>query len=96
MPKYVALSDWTEQGVRNFNETVDRQAAADKAFEGLGVSFTDVHWRLEPTIVATVEAPDDQSPAAALLPARSKATSARRLSGHSRATRCAPSSARVP
>jgi uncharacterized protein with GYD domain len=24
MPTYVALIDWTEQGVRNFKDTVDR------------------------------------------------------------------------
>jgi uncharacterized protein with GYD domain len=68
MPKYVALLDWTEQGVRNFKETVDRYEAAEKAFEGLGVSFTDVYWTLGAhDIVATVEAPDDESLAAALL-----------------------------
>jgi uncharacterized protein with GYD domain len=68
MPKYVALIDWTEQGVRNFKETVDRYEAAQKAFESLGVSFTDVYWTLGAhDIVATVEAPDDESLAAALL-----------------------------
>jgi uncharacterized protein with GYD domain len=68
MPKYVALIDWTEQGVRNFKETVDRYEAAEKAFESLGVSFTDVYWTLGAhDIVATVEAPDDESLAAALL-----------------------------
>jgi uncharacterized protein with GYD domain len=68
MPKYVALIDWTEQGVRSFKETVDRYEAAQKAFESLGVSFTDVYWTLGAhDIVATVEAPDDESLAAALL-----------------------------
>jgi uncharacterized protein with GYD domain len=68
MPKYVALLDWTEQGVRNFKETVDRYEAAEKAFESLGVSFTDIYWTLGAhDIVATVEAPDDESLAAALL-----------------------------
>jgi uncharacterized protein with GYD domain len=68
MPKYVALIDWTDQGVRNFKETVDRYEAAQNAFEGLGVSFTDVYWTLGAhDIVATVEAPDDETLAAALL-----------------------------
>ena len=40
MPAYVALIDWTDQGVRNFKDTVDRYDAAQSAFEGLGVRFT--------------------------------------------------------
>ncbi|HEV3377654.1 MAG TPA: GYD domain-containing protein [Thermoleophilaceae bacterium] len=68
MPTYVALIDWTEQGVRNFKDTVDRYEAAESAFEGLGVRFTDIHWTLGThDIVATIEAPDDETLAAALL-----------------------------
>jgi uncharacterized protein with GYD domain len=68
MAKYVALIDWTDQGVRNFKDTVERYEAAQNAFESLGVRFTDVHWTLGAhDIVATVEAPDDESLAAALL-----------------------------
>ena len=68
VPTYVALIDWTEQGVRNFKDTVDRYEAAERAFESLGVRFTDVRWTLGAhDIVATVEAPDDESLAAALL-----------------------------
>ncbi len=68
MPKYIALIDWTDQGVRNFKDTVDRYEAAESAFEGLGVSFTDVWWTLGAhDIVATVEGPDDETLAAALL-----------------------------
>jgi uncharacterized protein with GYD domain len=68
MPTYVALIDWTEQGVRNFKDTVDRYEAAESAFEGLGVRFTDVRWTLGThDIVATIEAPDDETLAAALL-----------------------------
>jgi uncharacterized protein with GYD domain len=68
MPAYVALIDWTDQGVRNFQDTVDRYDAAQSAFENLGVRFTDVWWTLGThDIVATVEAPDDETLAAALL-----------------------------
>jgi uncharacterized protein with GYD domain len=68
MPTYIALIDWTDQGVRNFKDTVDRYEAAQSAFEGLGVRFTDVRWTLGVhDIVATVEAPDDEALAAALL-----------------------------
>ena len=68
MPAYIALIDWTEQGVRDFKNTVDRYEAAQSAFESLGVSFTNVWWTLGThDIVATVEAPDDETLAAALL-----------------------------
>ena len=68
MPGYIALIDWTEQGVRDFKNTVDRYEAAQSAFESLGVRFTDVWWTLGThDIVATVEAPDDETLAAALL-----------------------------
>ncbi len=68
MPAYIALIDWTDQGVRDFKDTVDRYEAAQSAFESLGVRFTDVWWTLGThDIVATVEAPDDETLAAALL-----------------------------
>jgi uncharacterized protein with GYD domain len=68
VPAYIALIDWTEQGVRDFKNTVDRYEAAQSAFERLGVRFTNVWWTLGThDIVATVEAPDDETLAAALL-----------------------------
>ncbi|MET0836327.1 MAG: GYD domain-containing protein [Thermoleophilaceae bacterium] len=68
MPTYVALIDWTDQGVSNFKDTVDRYEAAESAFESLGVRFRDVLWTLGThDMVTTVEAPDDETLAAALL-----------------------------
>jgi uncharacterized protein with GYD domain len=88
MPTYVALIDWTDQGVQNFKDTVDRYEAAQSAFESVGVSFTDIWWTLGThDIVATVEAPDDETLAAALL---RRATSARPPSARSPARKCRP------
>ena len=68
MPTYVALIDWTDQGIRDFKDTVDRYEAAENAFESLGVRFTNILWTLGThDIVATVEAPDDETLAASLL-----------------------------
>ena len=68
MPQYVALIDWTDQGVRNFINTVDRYEASETAFNELCVSFTNIWWTLgSHDIVATIEAPDDDTLAAALL-----------------------------
>jgi uncharacterized protein with GYD domain len=68
MARYVVLIDWTEQGVANFKDSVDRYQAAQEQFQQLGVSFQDVYWTLgEHDIVGVLEAPDDESLAAALL-----------------------------
>src|SRR3712207_1656610 len=68
MPRYVVLIDWTEQGVRDFQATVDRYEAAASRLEGVGVRFTDIYWTLgSHDIVGVVEAPDDESLAAGLL-----------------------------
>jgi uncharacterized protein with GYD domain len=42
MPTFVALIDWTEQGVKPFRETVERYEAARGRFEELGVRLTHV------------------------------------------------------
>jgi uncharacterized protein with GYD domain len=68
MPTYVVLIDWTEKGISGYEETVDRYEAAQEAFQQLGVSFQQVYWTLGGhDIVSVVDAPDDQSIAAALL-----------------------------
>lgn len=62
------LIDWTQQGVENFKDTVDRYEAARSQFEGMGVRFKDIYWTLgSHDIVSIVEAPDDETLAAALL-----------------------------
>jgi uncharacterized protein with GYD domain len=68
MPRFVSLIDWTEQGIANFRDTVDRYEAAEQQFEQLGVRLIDVYWTLgEHDIVAVLEAPDDETATAALL-----------------------------
>ena len=68
MPRYVTLIDWTEQGIANFKDTVDRYEAAEEQFGQLGVRFVDVYWTLgEHDIVGVIEAPDDETATAALL-----------------------------
>lgn len=68
MPTYVALIDWTEDGARNFKETVDRYDAAQAQLESLGVEFTDIYWTLGGhDLVAVMTAPDDETVAAGLL-----------------------------
>ena len=68
MPNNVVLINWTEQGVKNARDTVNRYQQARSAFQGLGLQFQSVFWTIgRYDIVTVVEAPDDQSLSAALL-----------------------------
>jgi uncharacterized protein with GYD domain len=65
---YVALINWTEQGIKNFKDTVDRYESAQGGLGETGVTFKDVYWTLGSyDIVAILEAPDDESATAAML-----------------------------
>ena len=68
MSTYVVLIDWTQQGVENFKDTVNRYEAARSQFETMGVRFKDTYWTLgSHDVVSIVESPDSESLAAALL-----------------------------
>jgi uncharacterized protein with GYD domain len=68
MPTYVALLDWTDQGVSNFADTVDRYEAARDQLESRGVTFKEIYWTLGAhDIVSVIEAEDDETLAAGLL-----------------------------
>jgi uncharacterized protein with GYD domain len=68
MPTFVTLITWTDQGVKNFKDSVNRYEATQEALSEGGASFTELYWTLGPyDIVAIVEAPDDETAMAALL-----------------------------
>jgi uncharacterized protein with GYD domain len=68
MPTYIALIDWTADGVREFRDSVDRYEAAQQQMQSMGVNFTNIYWTLGThDIVGILEAPDDESAAAGLL-----------------------------
>jgi len=65
---YVVLSDWTQQGVADFQDTVDRYDAGLRQWEGMGVSVNARYWTLgNHDMVSIVDAPDDETMAAAVL-----------------------------
>jgi uncharacterized protein with GYD domain len=68
MATFVVLIDWTQQGVANFKDSVDRYEAARSQFEAMGVRFRDIYWTLgSHDIVSVLDAPDGETLAAALL-----------------------------
>jgi uncharacterized protein with GYD domain len=68
MPTYVTLIQWTDQGVRNSKNTVQRARAFRDDVERRGGKLLSIYWTQgHYDIVATVEAPDDQTAMAAML-----------------------------
>ena len=68
MPTYIVLSDWTDQGVANFERTVDRYDTGVSQLEALGVRVKERFWTLgDHDMVSIIDAPNDEMLAAALL-----------------------------
>jgi uncharacterized protein with GYD domain len=68
MATYIVLSDWTQQGVGNFEQTVDRYDAGLPQMEAMGISVKDRYWTLgDHDMVSVIDAPDDETLAAAML-----------------------------
>jgi uncharacterized protein with GYD domain len=60
--------NWTDQGVKTFRDSVDRADAAEVALSPAGIRFKDLYWTVGAyDLVATFEAPDEETLAAALL-----------------------------
>ena len=62
MPRYVFLVDWTEQGVRAVDQTVDRLEHGTEIAETFGCKIEHVWWTQgSHDMVSVVQAPDEQS-----------------------------------
>jgi uncharacterized protein with GYD domain len=68
MATYIALLQYTDQGIRNVKDTTKRAAAASDAAAKLGVKFTDLFWTLgQYDLAILAEAPDDETMTAVML-----------------------------
>lgn len=68
MPTYVTLMTFSDQGIRNAQETVQRAHQFRADLERRGGRFVSEYWTQgRYDIVETFEAPDDQTAMAALL-----------------------------
>ena len=68
MAAYIALLQFTDQGIRNVKDTTRRAAAAAEAGAKLGVKHTDIFWTLgHYDLVIVAEAPDDETMTAHML-----------------------------
>lgn len=62
MATYIALSSFTDQGVRSVKDSPKRADAVKKAAKKLGVNMTQIYWTLgHYDLVAIIDAPDDET-----------------------------------
>src|SRR5438128_4677548 len=68
MATYIALLQFTDQGVRNVEDTTKRAAAAKDVAAKMGVKFTDLFWTIgQYDLAILAEAPDDEAMTAVML-----------------------------
>lgn len=68
MPAYVALIKFTDQGIRNVKETVNRSSQLEKLIESVGGRKIGFWWTMgEYDMVAIAEAPDEATAMRVLL-----------------------------
>jgi uncharacterized protein with GYD domain len=68
MATYVILGNFTEQGLRNVKNTVERAQAFQAAAAQAGVQVQGIWWTMgQHDFVAVVDAPDDETISAGLL-----------------------------
>jgi uncharacterized protein with GYD domain len=68
MPSYINLLNWTDKGIQSFQKSLERAEKAEEAGQKLGVAFEHIYWTPgEYDVVATTEAPDDETATAFML-----------------------------
>ena len=68
MAAYISLVNFTEQGIRDVKDTVQRARAAKQAWQAAGGRWIGVWWTLGPyDLVLVFEAPDDETASRLLL-----------------------------
>jgi uncharacterized protein with GYD domain len=62
MSTYIALVNFTDQGIRHIRQTTQRAKGLVQAAAKLGIQIKDIYWTMGPfDAVFTAEAPDDES-----------------------------------
>jgi uncharacterized protein with GYD domain len=68
MATYISLLNWTDQGIRNFADTLQRADAARALAQRMGGSVTNIFWTVgQYDLVTVADFPDDESGTAFLL-----------------------------
>jgi len=73
MPTYVCLVNYTDEGIKNIKDTVERTDRGAEIAQKHGVKLEQAYWTVGPyDMVVVFEAPDDEAISAHLLQRRSE------------------------
>ena len=62
MGTYIALFNFTDQGIRSVKDTTKRADAVKEAAKKFGANITQIYWTLgQYDVVSIIEAPNDES-----------------------------------
>jgi uncharacterized protein with GYD domain len=62
MPKYVVLVSWTDQGIRNVKQTIERTDHGGEIGQKHGLKLEQAYWTVGAyDMVCVFEAPDDEA-----------------------------------
>lgn len=68
MPTYISLINWTEQGIRDYRQTVARAETATELAGRMGGKIQQIYWTVGPYDIVTVaDFPDDETGTAFVL-----------------------------
>ena len=68
MPTFIVLTNWTEQGIKAFEDSPSRADAGREEMEKLGVTRREIFWTVGPyDEVLICDAPDAEAMTAAVL-----------------------------
>jgi uncharacterized protein with GYD domain len=68
MTTYISLINWTDQGIQNFSDTVQRADAAKALAQRMGGSIANIFWTVgQFDLVTVADFPDDETGTAFLL-----------------------------
>lgn len=68
MPTYIALINWTQQGIAKAKESPNRLDTGREAFKKMGVEIKDTYLTMgRYDLVCIIDAPDDETYARAML-----------------------------
>jgi uncharacterized protein with GYD domain len=62
MATYISLINWTDKGISQFKDTVERAEAAKKLIAKFGGTLKEIYWTVGPYDLVTIsEVPDEES-----------------------------------
>jgi uncharacterized protein with GYD domain len=68
MATFIVLFNWTEQGIKTYQDSPSRVDQANESWQDLGVRVKEIYWTIGPyDLVGIIDAPDPEALASALL-----------------------------